>query len=72
MCSATPICLSSRSKNLILKTNFGLNYHNGSDKIFTPANLRDKTNSLYQYSSKTTDWVWTKTAQYNTDFGKTP
>lgn len=57
-------------KNLILKTNFGLNYHNGSDKNFTPANLRDKTNYLYQYSSKTVDWVWTNTAQYNIDFGK--
>lgn len=57
-------------KNLIIKTNFGLNYHNGSDKNFTPANLRDKTNTLYQYSSKTVDWVWTNTAQYNIDFGK--
>ena len=57
-------------KNLILKTNFGLNYHNGSDKNFTPANLRDQTNSLYQYSSKTVDWVWTNTAQYNIDLGK--
>lgn len=57
-------------KNLIIKTNFGVNYHNGNDKVFTPANLRDKTNNLYQYSSKTTDWVWTNTAQYNADFGK--
>lgn len=57
-------------RNLIVKTNFGINYHNGNDKIFTPANLRDKTNNLYQYSSKTTDWVWTNTAQYNIDFGK--
>ena len=57
-------------KDLILKTNFGLNYHNGSDKNFTPANLRDKTNYLYQYSSKTVDWVWTNTAQYNIDFSK--
>jgi len=57
-------------KNLVVRTNFGLNYHNGSDKNFTPANLRDKTNSLYQYSSKTVDWVWTNTAQYNIDFGK--
>lgn len=57
-------------KNLILRTNFGLNYHNGSDKNFTPANLRDKTNTLYQYSSKTVDWVWTNTAQYNIDLGK--
>lgn len=57
-------------KNLIIRTNFGLNYHNGNDKIFTPANLRDQTNNLYQYSSKTVDWVWTNTAQYNIDFGR--
>ena len=57
-------------KNLIIKTNFGINYHNGSDKNFTPANLRDQSNNLYQYSSKTVDWVWTNTAQYNADFGK--
>jgi len=57
-------------KNLIVKTNFGINYHNGADKEFTPANLRDNTNTLYQYSSKTVDWVWTNTAQYNVDFGK--
>ncbi len=57
-------------KNLIVKTNFGINYHNGSDKEFTPANLRDNTNFLKQYSSKTVDWVWTNTAQYNADFGR--
>lgn len=57
-------------KNLIIKTNFGLNYHNGNDKVMTPANLRDKTNNLYQYSSKTVNWVWTNTAQYNIDLGK--
>ena len=57
-------------KNLIVKTNFGLNYHSGTDKNFTPANLRDKTNTLYQYTSKTVDWVWTNTAQYNIDFGR--
>ena len=57
-------------KNLILKTNFGLNYYNGSDKNFTPANLRDKTNYLYQYSAKSVDWVWTNTAQYNIDIDK--
>ena len=57
-------------RNLVIKTNFGINYHNGNDKIFTPANLRDQSNNLYQYSSKTVDWVWTNTAQYNIDFGK--
>ncbi len=57
-------------KNLIVKSNFGLNYHHGTDKNFTPANLRDQTNGLYQYASKTVDWVWTNTAQYNVDLGK--
>lgn len=57
-------------KNLILKTNFGMNYYNASDKNFTPANLRDQTNNLYQYSGKTVDWVWTNTAQYNIDLGR--
>lgn len=57
-------------RNLILKTNFGMNYHNGTDKIFTPANLRDQNNHLTQYSSKTTDWVWSNTAQYDVEFGR--
>ncbi len=57
-------------KNLIVKTNFGVNYHNGADKNFTPANLRDQTNNLYQYSSKTVNWVWTNTAQYNLDIDR--
>ncbi len=57
-------------KNLIVKTNFGMNFHNGTYKVFTPSYLRDKTNNLLQESNKTTDWVWTNTAQYNIDFGK--
>lgn len=57
-------------KNLIVKTNFGVNYHNGTDKEFVPANMRDESNFLKQYTSKTVDWVWTNTAQYNADFGK--
>ena len=57
-------------KNLIIRTNFGINYHNATDKDFTPANLRDKTNNLRQYTSKTVDWLWTNTAQYNIDFGR--
>ncbi|MDE7396501.1 MAG: SusC/RagA family TonB-linked outer membrane protein, partial [Muribaculum sp.] len=52
-------------KNLIVKTNFGVNYHNGTDKTFRGANLRDNTNELSQFMSKTVDWVWTNTAQYN-------
>lgn len=57
-------------KDLIIRTNFGINYHNATDKDFTPANLRDKTNNLRQYTSKTVDWLWTNTAQYNIDFGR--
>ena len=57
-------------KNLIIKTNFGINHHRGTDKTFTPANLRDQSNTLKQYSSLTTNWVWTNTAQYNIDFGQ--
>ncbi len=33
-------------------------------------NLRDQSNTLKQYSSLTTNWVWTNTAQYNIDFGQ--
>lgn len=57
-------------KDLIIRTNFGVNYHNGSDKTFTPANLRDKSNTLNQYSSKTVNWVWTNTAQYDINIGR--
>ncbi len=57
-------------KNLLVKSNFGINYHHGADKYITPANLRDQTNSLSQYTSKTVNWVWTNTAQYNLDLGK--
>ncbi len=57
-------------KDLIIKTNFGVNYYSGVDKTFRPKWLREQTNELNQYMSKNTDWVWTNTAQYNIDFGK--
>lgn len=57
-------------KNLILKTNFGVNYYNETDKEFTPRSLRDEKNHLSQGNKQNTDWVWTNTAQYNIDFGK--
>ncbi|MDE7080648.1 MAG: TonB-dependent receptor [Muribaculaceae bacterium] len=57
-------------KNLIIKTNFGINHYRGNDKTFTPANLRDQSNTLNQYSALSTNWVWTNTAQYNIDFGQ--
>ncbi len=57
-------------KNLIVKTNFGVNFYNEDDKTFEPAWLRDTVNKLTQENIKNTDWVWTNTAQYNIDFGK--
>ncbi len=57
-------------KNLIVKTNFGVNYFNGNTKEFTPKNLRNTVNALYQKADNNTDWVWTNTAQYSGDFGK--
>ncbi|MCM1036247.1 MAG: TonB-dependent receptor [Bacteroides sp.] len=57
-------------KNLILRTNFGVNYYNETNKTFEPAWLRDKINKLTQSTAKNVDWVWTNTAQYNIDLGK--
>ena len=57
-------------KNLVLKTNFGVNYYNETVKTFEPAWLRDAVNKLTQSTGKNVDWVWTNTAQYNLDLGK--
>ncbi len=57
-------------RNLILKTNFGVNYYNETNKTFEPVWLRDDVNKLTQSTAKNVDWVWTNTAQYNIDFGK--
>lgn len=57
-------------KNLIVKTNFGVNYYNETNKTFEPAWLRDDVNKLNQSTAKNVDWVWTNTAQYNIDLGK--
>ena len=57
-------------KNLIVKTNFGVNYYNETHKTFEPAWLRDTVNKLTQSTAKNQDWVWTNTAQYNFDLDK--
>ncbi len=57
-------------KNLIIKTNFGVNYYNETNKTFEPKWLRSDINKLSQSTTKNVDWVWTNTAQYNIDFGK--
>jgi len=57
-------------KNLIVKTNIGINYYDESNKEFAPKWLRDDKNFLKQSAVKNVDWVWTNTAQYNIDLGK--
>ncbi len=57
-------------KNLLIKTNFGVNYYNETNKTFEPKSLRDEVNKLTQSTAKNVDWVWTNTAQYNIDLGK--
>lgn len=57
-------------KSLIVKTNFGVNYYNETNKTFEPAWLRDTVNKLTQSTGKNVDWVWTNTAQYGRSFDK--
>ena len=57
-------------KSLIVKTNFGVNYYNETNKTFEPAWLRDTVNKLTQSTGKNVDWVWTNTAQYDRSFDK--
>ena len=57
-------------KNLIVKSNFGVNYYNETVKTFEPSWLRDPVNKLRQSTGKNVDWVWTNTAQYNLDINK--
>ena len=57
-------------KSLIVKTNFGVNYYNETNKTFEPAWLRDTVNKLTQSTGKNVDWVWTNTAQYDCSFDK--
>lgn len=57
-------------KSLIVKTNFGVNYYNETNKTFEPAWLRDTVNKLTQSTGKNVDWVWTNTAQYDSSFDK--
>ena len=45
-------------KNLIIKTNFGINYYNETNKTFEPKWLRDDVNKLTQSTGKNVDWVW--------------
>lgn len=57
-------------KNLILKTNFGINFYNETRKTFEPSWLRDSVNKLTQSTGKNVDWVWTNTAQYSLELDR--
>lgn len=57
-------------KNFVLRTNFGINYYDETNKVFEPAWERDAINKLTQSSYKKLDWVWTNTATYTNSFGK--
>ena len=55
-------------KNLVLRTNFGLNYYDEKNKTFEPAWERDDVNKLTQSNASKLDWVWTNTATYSHTF----
>lgn len=57
-------------KGLVLRTNFGMNYYDETNKVFEPAWARDAVNKLTQSAFKRLDWVWTNTATYSKSFGK--
>lgn len=57
-------------KNLVFRSNFGVNFYDESNKEFEPAWERDAVNKLTQSSYKKLDWVWTNSATYTTSFGK--
>lgn len=57
-------------KNLVLRTNFGMNYYDESNKEFEPKWARDQINKLTQSSVKKLDWVWTNTLTYTQTFDK--
>lgn len=58
-------------KNLIFKTNFGVNYYTGRDSEFEPAWNEGarvvNDNYLKQQSDHAFNWVWTNTANYLLD-----
>lgn len=61
-------------KNLVLKSNFGLNYYNEFNSVFVPAwkesSRTVSTRSLTVSNRYRFDWVWSNTATYNFDINK--
>jgi TonB-linked SusC/RagA family outer membrane protein len=61
-------------KNLVLRSNIGLNYRNGFFAAFSPKwSEGDRTvdkNSLYTKSDNDREWIWSNTIRYKTNFRK--
>ena len=61
-------------KNLVLRSNFGLNYYNEENSVFTPSwqeGARNVgTNELEVSNAQQFNWIWTNQIQYSIDFGK--
>jgi len=61
-------------KGLSLKTNYSLNYSSTDGTSFSPryqeSSRKISTNSLSESHNTSQQWVWSNTAQYNTQLGK--
>lgn len=61
-------------KNLVFRSNFGLNYRSESLSNFEPkwseGNRSVNKNSLYVKAVNDREWIWSNTANYNLNIGK--
>lgn len=61
-------------KHLVLRSNFGVNYYNEENSIFTPKWQEGArsvgTNELEVSNVEQFNWVWTNQLQYSVDFGR--
>ncbi|MGM9766974.1 MAG: SusC/RagA family TonB-linked outer membrane protein [Candidatus Cryptobacteroides sp.] len=61
-------------KNLVLRSNFGVNYYNEENSVFTPkwqeGSRNVATNELDVSNAQQFNWIWTNQIQYSIDFGK--
>ena len=59
-------------ENLVFRSNFGVNYYNEENSIFTPKWQEGArtvaTNELEVSNSEQFNWIWTNQAQYSVDF----
>ncbi|MDR0995484.1 MAG: SusC/RagA family TonB-linked outer membrane protein, partial [Tannerella sp.] len=61
-------------RDLVFKSNFGVNYYNEFNSVFVPAwqegSRSVSTNSLSTNTNHTLSWIWSNTANYRFKFGK--